>query len=203
MKRWLFAVLVVGCAHAGQRESNALPSDVRRSSTEMSCNHCHATREAMERGAISPAPPWPGIMQRGVDVKAASQHCATERQGHALSASELDTIARFLVEQGPALPGQPASYSREPWTADDVRAAASLDGDALHGEQLFGRACTTCHASGPGPSLELMRAYSPVEVIEKVLTAEASRREPMPAFIRGQLSLQDVADVGAFVGGQR
>lgn len=201
MKRWLLAGLLAACAHTAQREDPVV-SDATRAPSGMSCNHCHATRSELASGRISPAPPWPGTLGRGLDVNKAAQRCATLRQQNPLSTRQLAVIRQFLLGEGASLPGQPLVYSADGWTEAELANLRTLEADTLKGDALYTRACSACHARGPGPAMDSLRALAPAEVAARVTSSTGVHPQDMPRFGREALSLQDIWDVASFAGGQ-
>ncbi len=214
LRAWLCAVAAVA-ACSTSRPALGPPVDAaalvtRQGPRQLSCAHCHADAEALKAGRISPGPPWPGAAQRKVlrgraqGLREAVRSCAVDHAGAPLSDVEADAITRWLVGQGPALPGQPARYGAGPRPREDILAMDLMAGDAWRGEALFPRTCGACHGdedSAVSYDLPTLRAQSPREVLLKVLGAP-QQGDHMPVFVEGTLSEQDALDLAVWVGGQ-
>lgn len=175
---------------------------------QLGCVDCHADRDQLVQGRISPGPPWPGTLGRSLlkgarlDARQAVDLCAVQHGGPVLPAKTWASVALFLDGQGAALPGQPAVYrAAVPRPARELAALRMDDGDSFAGEKVFARACAACHADdvhGYGP--DVLRAQSPREVVNKVLGPRHDQ-DAMPLFVDGALSTQDVLDVAQWIGG--
>ncbi|MEW5853384.1 MAG: cytochrome c [Myxococcota bacterium] len=208
MKRACWAWIVVAACRTAQPEGNpqdgeAIVSDVGRSKEQLSCNHCHATRVEVTAGLISPAPPWPGTLRRPhfkgdpslTDPLEASARCAERYQDRPLTAREQVALRTFLEREGPALPGQPAVYDVRPYTVAEIRAVVDQPGDGGRGKELWERACTRCHSDGPGYGKDVISSSARGEIAARIMQGPGPGQKGMPAFVRSQLSVDDIADL--------